>query len=185
MSRTRQLIYAFWIFVVMMLFWQFYTYDRHAQQVSIEHPQQEQHFFFLHTNAPTGGPVVHNDAYVRQISFAARANTPSQGMLTCSVVLRNDGKAKATNVQVMVRPYRGIRLGDDDAGHAKPGYLNDSDPISQLGQWVTFPDLAPGESSTQTAVFVSQQGLTPGDNPGPNIEYQTAKASDSASASAH
>jgi hypothetical protein len=91
------------------------------------------------------------------------------------VTLRNKGNAKAVGIQVSVRPYRGISKGDEDVGHTDLSLLSDSDPISQLGQWVTFPDLAPGESSTRNVVFVSRNDVSPGTNPNPEIQFQTEK----------
>jgi hypothetical protein len=53
--------------------------------------------------------------------------------------------------------------------------LSDGDPTSQIGQWVTFPDIPPGESRTATAVFLSKQGVNPGANPSPEILFQSEK----------
>jgi len=177
MSRLRKLIIAFWIFIGCMLLWQFYEYDQGLTQAEEAHPTQE-HFFFYQTNlAPVAPPPQrHDGAYVEQTSFTTRDNTPATGSFTCQVTLKNDGNAKAVGVQVMVRPYRGIRTGDEDMGHTPLGVLSDNDPLAQLGQWVTFPDLAPGESSTQSVVFLSHPDVQPGANPNPDLVFQTDKS---------
>jgi hypothetical protein len=162
-------------FCIIMLLWQFYNYDKGMTQAQIDHPAQ-QHFFFYNTNAGAPlAPVTHRDAHVRQVEFNGVENSPSAGSFTCAVTLKNDGSAKAVNVQVMVRPFRGIPLGDEDVGGPNRGTLSDNDPRAQFGQWVAFPDLAPGESSTQKVTFIMQSGLHAGNNPSPDIQYETAK----------
>jgi len=178
MSRTRKLIIAFWIFIVIMLLWQFYTYDQGLTQASIDHPQQ-QHFWF--TNSASAAPVAptpeqHTGADVEQTGFMVENNKPGAGSFTCQVTLKNVGNAKAVGVQVNVRPYRGTSTYDEDVGHQKVIVLDDNNPISQFGQWVTFPDLAPGDSSTQSVVFISRTDARPGANPHPEILFQTEKA---------
>ncbi len=176
MSRTRLAIIAFWVVIIIMLIWQFRSYDTGLTQDSIDHPQQ-QHFFFYHTNsAPVAPSAAHSEgADVEQTAFDVQPNAPSAGNFTCRVTVKNLGTAKATGVQVDVRPYKGIALGDLDNGHARPGTMNDSDPISQIGQWVTFPDLAPGEEATETAVFLNRSDVSPGANPQPEIVFETEK----------
>ena len=178
MSRTRKLIIAFWIFIGCMLLWQFYTYDQGLKEAGITHPQQE-HFWFTNSvaTAPAAPSPEHRDgADVQQTGFSVADNTPSMGSFTCQVTLKNRGNAKAVSIQVSVRPYRGISRGDEDVGHADMSVLSDSDPISQFGQWVSFPDLAPGESSTQNVVFIGRTDVRPGTNPQPEIRFQTEKA---------
>jgi len=176
MTTTRKLIWAFWIFIIIVLLWQFYNYNQGMTQDAVEHPQQ-QHFFFYHSNdlaSPAApGPAHHTGAFVHQVGFKVMSDTPGQGSFTCAVTLKNDGDAKAVNVQVHVRPFKGIMLGDEDETELKP--LPDNDPISQLGQWVTFPDIAPGESATQTAVFLNQRVMKPGSNPNPEVIFETEK----------
>ena len=178
MSRTRKLIIAFWIFIGCMLLWQFYSYNKGLDQAAIAHPQQKQYWF---TNSVATAPAAstqptRDGADVQQAGFSVEDNAPSTGSFTCHVTLKNRGNAKAVGIQVSVRPYRGISRGDEDAGHTDMSVLSDSDPISQFGQWVTFPDLAPGESSTQSVVFLGRTDVRPGTNPKPEIHFQTEKA---------
>src|SRR5580765_3113138 len=109
MSRTRMLIISFWIFIGTMLLWQFYTYNQKLDKASEEHPTQA-HFWF--TNAADAAPVApvqeHRDGPdIQQTAFKVENNTPSTGSFTCQVTLTNKGNAKATGIQVKVRPYRG------------------------------------------------------------------------------
>jgi hypothetical protein len=162
MTRTTKLIIAFWVFIVCMLIWQFYDYNKGLDQAAIDHPEQT-HFYFFHTNAapvaPTPAQV--NGADVQQTHYAIENNVPANGNFTIHVTLKNVGNAKALGVQVHVRPYRGMRLGDEDVGNSTLRILPDDDPLSQYGEWVPFPDLAPGESNTQSVIFLSHQGATP------------------------
>jgi hypothetical protein len=165
MSNTQKLIIAFWIIVGFLLLWQFYSYNQGLTQQAIDSPQQKQ---FWYTNAmanphpgPTA-PVVHDHgAYVEQTAYTVEENSPGNGNFTIHVTLKNVGNAKATGVQIHVRPYRGMRLGNEDAGNSPLTILDDDAPLSQFGQWVDFPDLAPGESSTQSVVFLDQPNATP------------------------
>jgi hypothetical protein len=161
----QKLIIAFWIFVGIMLVWQFYTYNQGLSQDAINHPEQKQ-YWFTNTMAKPAAPAptvpeVHQGAYVVQTGYTVEDNAPANGNFTIHVTLKNTGNAKATGVQVRVRPYRGLRMGDEDAGN-KPLYiLPEDDPLSQYGQWVDFPDLAPGESSTQSVIFLKQGAYKP------------------------
>jgi hypothetical protein len=179
MSRTRMLIISFWIFIGCMLLWQFYQYDQGLTQEAIEHPKQE-HFWFTNSVANAAAPVAPSQQHidgpnVQQVGFEVQKNTPNSASFTCLVTLKNVGNAKAVGVQVNVRPFRGITMGDVDAGHAKTAQIKDSDPLAQMGTWVTFPDLGPGEASTQSAVFTIQSAYDPGTNPNPEILFQPEK----------
>ena len=175
MTTTRKLIWAFWIFIIGMLLWQFYNYNQGMTQDAIEHPKPEHYFFPHKTAAAATAPteVHHSGAFVHQVGFVTRKDTPAPGNFTCEVTLKNDGDAKATDVEVHVRPFKGIMLGDEDETALKP--LPDSDPASQLGQWVTFPDIAPGQSASETVIFLNHGVLTPGSNPDPEIVFESAK----------
>ena len=178
MTPIRKLIVAFWIFIVCMLLWQFYDYNQGLKEAAVEHPQQE-HFWFTNSvaTAPAAPAQPKRDGPdVQQTGYSVEDNAPSAGSFTCHVTLKNKGNAKAVAVQVSVRPYRGITRGDEDVGHTDMSILSDSDPISQFGQWVSFPDLAPGESSTQSVIFLSRTDVRPGANPNPEIQFQTEKA---------
>ncbi|MCE0522756.1 MAG: hypothetical protein LV480_07580 [Methylacidiphilales bacterium] len=176
MSRTRKLIIAFWVFIVCMLLWQFYTYNQGLTQAAIDHPQQE-HFYFFHTNAPPAAPsTAHTSgADVEQVGFTTEQNVPAPGYFTCHVTLKNVGNAKAEAIQIMVRPFRGVSNYDQDVGQQHTIVLTDDDPISKFGDWLSFPDLAPGESSTQTISFMSRSDFQPGANPKPNILFHSEK----------
>ena len=171
-------IVAFWVVIIGMLLWEFYSYNHGLTQEAIEHPPQ-QHFYFYHSNsAPVApAPPAHNGPAVVQTGFEVASNSPGLGSFTCRVTLKNVGRLKATGVQVNVRPYKGIALGDvDEGGHHNTNNLSDTDPTSLIGQWVTFPDLAPGESATQTAVFIMRREVQPGTNPEPEIIFDSKKA---------
>ena len=178
MTVTRKLIIAFWIFIAIILAWQFYSYNQGMTQEAVEHPQPE-HYFFFHSNAietAVAPAPERNKASLRQVSFTVQQNEPARGSFTCSVPLKNVGDAKAVNVEIHVRPYKGITLGDEDMGHSSTQPLSDSDPTSQIGQWLSFPDIPPGETRTATAIFPVKQGVHPGANPAPEISFQSEKA---------
>jgi len=161
-TNTTKAIIAFWVFIVCMLLWQFYSYDQGLHQQALEHPQQTR-FFFFHTNSAqvVAPPVQKEGPDVQQVGYTVESNAPAVGSFTVHVTLKNMGKAKAAGVQIHVRPYRGMRLGDEDVGNSPLRILPEDDPLSQYGEWVSFPDLAPGESSSQSVVFLDHQGATP------------------------
>ena len=176
----RWLGLAFWIFIGGMLLWQFFDYNESLNKQVIANPPP-QHYFFFDTNAlqapkkPAAKPVVDGPNVVQK-KFWVKYDEPNPGMFTCYVVVKNIGNAKATNVQLLVRPYRGISLGDDDDGHAKSHVVTDTDALAQISQWITFPDLAPGQASDPgTASFLSSPGAAPGGNPDPEISFDRVK----------
>ena len=81
MTRTRQLIIAFWVFIIAMLLWQFYSYNAGMTKQAEEHPKQE-HFFFYHSNSvahPAEPAIKRNGAYVVQTGFVVKPETPRRG----------------------------------------------------------------------------------------------------------
>jgi hypothetical protein len=175
MTPTRWVIVFFWIFVGAMIIKSILDSEAAHHQAAIDHPQQKQ-FFFTPPPGKVAPAAVNPNADVRQIGYTIQDNTPGAGSFTYQVTLKNVGSRKATAIQIHVRPFRGAINGDEDVGHAtalKP--LQDSDPMSQYGSWITFPDLAPGESSTQSAIFMDRPNLLPGKNPNPEITFETVK----------
>jgi hypothetical protein len=178
MSRTRWLILLFWVVVIGGLIKGGYDFDSNLQSKAAAHPTQDETFF---TPLPGQAPALPaaaaaDEANVQQVAFTVQDDTPGAGSFTCEVTLKNQGNEKARNIQVHVRPFKGVRVGSDDVGHNPLMVLSDTDPLSQLGDWLAFPDLAPGESSTKSIVFTSHAGLEPGLNPKPEIEFTSAKA---------
>jgi hypothetical protein len=175
-ERWRQLIIAFWVVIIGMLLWQFVSYNQSMTQQAVQHPAQTQ-FIFLHTNAPAAAPGMShsNTADIKQSDFTVQPNTPSTFNYTCVITLKNVGHAPATGIQVWVRPYRGTSNYDEDIGQQRTRVLDDHDPISMLGDWLSFPDLAPGESATRTDVFLNRTDAKPGSNPNPQIIFETVK----------
>jgi len=171
---------AFWILVGSMLLWQFQTYNAHLDRVVSDAGPQQQHFYFLNgqTNATTttAAPPKPDGPDVKQISFAVEKDTPSPGFFTCHVQLKNVGNKKALDVQVLVTPFRGALAGNDPEGDRSEVHgLKDSDVVTQISQWVSFPDMAPDESITKDAVFTTQTGYNQGDNTNPQITFHAEK----------
>jgi len=184
MTRTRWLITLFWLFIGGMLLWQFSSYNQHLDQDAIEHPQQ-QHFFFYPTNQASGVTVeptaVVDGPNVQQERYWTEDKTPTPNNFVAHFILKNVGNAKAVSIQIMIRPYSGTTVGDEDNGHSQTHILSDSDPLSQLGQVVDVPDLAPGEeSAVQNVTFFKQGGAPLGSNPHPAITFQRDQASPAA-----
>jgi hypothetical protein len=175
MKPLHWVIVIFWIVVVAMVLKQ--CHDSNVRQDQ-EAEKTQQHFFFSHPpeQKMMSAVATNPNADVEQVGFTVDADTPSQGNFTCNVTLKNIGGKTATGVQVAVRPFRGGHFGNDNVGRAPAGILSDNDPLAQQETWVAFPDLAPGEQSTQSVIFLQQVGITPGNNPRPEIDFQTAKA---------
>ena len=185
MSNMGKLITAFWVFVCGMLIWQFYSYNQHATEEAAAHPRQEQFFFYNTNTAPVVPPAprIPDGPFVKQIANSFENNEPNQGNFIYLVTLKNVGNAKAVGVQVLARPFAGISTGNDDGGDStlihRPGgggaaALN-SNPMADYGQWISFPDLAPGQSDTENAIFLEQGGMNPGGNPAPQILFKSEK----------
>jgi len=175
MSWTRPFIWAFWIFVISMLIWQAYQYNQKISAPDPQHPTDAHYFFYQPNPHAAAAPVVSDGPNVVQAAFSIQDNTPTTSNFTCNVTLKNTGKAKALNVQVRVRPYRGQPMGDTDMGRTAIVPVSDDSTLGQFGQWLEFPDLAPGESSTQSVMFVKQAGGNYGNNPSPEILFSPEK----------
>jgi hypothetical protein len=176
MTRTQWAITVFWVVIGFMLCWQMYSCNAKIEKRAEEHPGPTQ-FFAYQSNASSAvqpKPVYHGAA-VQQIAFIVEPNTPANGQFTCEVTIKNVGTAKATNIQMNVRPYRGIMNADEDVSRTDVKPIDDSNRLAQISEWLTFPDLAPGEKSTQTVSFVDQAGVKPGKNPDPEIQFEAEK----------
>jgi hypothetical protein len=189
----RTWIIIFWVFIIVALLVQLYDYNKSLDRAEVEHPQQKQFFFIAPSQVPVvpaAPPAQHSDAYLVQSDYTVDEDTPARGSFTCHVTLTNKGLKKAVAVQVDVRPFRGMRLGNEDAGHNQLRTLSDTDPLAQFGQWLAFPDIAPGQSVTEDVVFLNRPGahpVVPGGSDGavpgaapvnlqPDIAYQTEKS---------
>ncbi len=171
----RWLYTVFWLFIGIVLLLQFHSYNNGLDKAQVAAGPRQQHFYFYPSHQTTSpvAPKKDNDD-VQQVGTSVDMNTPSPGNFTYHVILRNKGTMKAVNVQVLVYPYRGSTMGNIDRGGAVQP-IDDSNPLSQTSQSVTFPDLAPGESATRDAVFLSTPGYNPGENPQPQITFQIEK----------
>jgi hypothetical protein len=177
MKPLHWVIILFWVFVTAMMLKQCHDTNVQRDEAAAKAPQS---YFF--NQPPPAGPKVapapppSPDADVEQVGFVVQDDTPSPGSFTCNVTLKNLGQKKATGIQIAVRPYRGARYGNDNVGHAPVGIIPDSSRLGQIQAWLAFPDLAPGEQSTESTVFPKETGIEPGTNPNPEIDYQSAKA---------
>lgn len=180
MTRTQKLIALFWVFIGGMLIWQFSSYNHAVVQQAIDHPKPAHYFFDGSSQQPDSVAPSLRAANVQQIGFLTQNDTPSAGSFTAQVILKNVGNTKATGVQVFVRPYRGILVNPNGRQRSNDDFntlpLSENDPLSQFGQWVTFPDLDPGQENTQNVIFLSRSGIGPGKNPQPQIIFETERA---------
>ena len=171
----RWLLILFWVFVGIMLLKSCYDSEMARERAAELHPQQR-HFFFAVPSAPAApSPVVaSSEAKVMQTGFEVQPDTPGAGSFTCQVTLKNVGGTTARNIEVHVRPFRGVRPGSMEIGPLRAPLAED-DPLSQYGSWVSFPDLAPGQSATESATFFDHPNLEPGRNLDPEIVFTTDK----------
>jgi hypothetical protein len=177
MKPLHWVIILFWVFVTAMMLKQCHDMNVQRDEAAAQAPHE---FFFNQPSTskitPMPPPPPSSDADVEQVGFVVQDDTPVPGNFTCNVTLKNLGQKTATGIQIAVRPFRGARYGNDNVGHAPVGILPDSNPLAQRQAWLAFPDLAPGEQSTESTVFPKQVGIEPGSNPNPEIDYQSAKA---------
>jgi len=177
MSWTRRFIWAFWICLGVLICWNLYSCNDKIEKTAAAQAKPDHYFFYqpTHTDA-VAATAVHESAYVEQTKFTVEDNTPSESAFTCHVTLKNTGQTKATSVEVCVRPFRGTLDGSEDNGPNVNKPLADDSPRAQINQWVAFPDLAPGESSTQSVVFVKDgPSSNYGENPRAEITFLPEK----------
>jgi hypothetical protein len=175
MSWTRRFIWTFWICLGVLLCWNLYSCnDKIAQEAA--QPKQDHFFFYQPTKETAAAAAVPAGPRVEQTGFQVEDNTPTNGAFTCHVTLKNTGKSKAIDVQVCVRPYRGSDAGNEDSGPNVSAPIPDDDPRAQVNQWVSFPDLDAGASSTQSVVFTKEKDATNfGNNPKAEIVFRPEK----------
>ena len=178
MSKMSWFITVFWLFIATMLIWEFFSYNKNYGQTQAALPQ-DTHFFFYNTNtdakpAEASTPKV-DGPDVEQTLYSTEDNTPTPGNFTSHITLKNVGSAKAVDIQIRVRPYRGTMTQSGEMSDQGNKYLDENDPLSQYGQFVSVPDLAPGASATIDVVFPDHANVSPGNNPKPEIDFGTEK----------
>ena len=170
MTTTRWLIVAFW--AVMFLIGAFYVVE--SVMKPPPPPVPEKHWFPppLPGSVPSAASA---NADVRLAAYVLKP-VPNSSTFTVDVTVKNVGQKKATGVQVKVQPY----VGTMDTNKAEPGpdEIPDQpggDPMATVVQWVTFPDLPPGQTSTQTLTFSMRGDATPAQSqPHAQVQFQTA-----------
>ena len=149
MTRTHAAIAAFWVVVLGLLAWQFWsapppvkrtagTAPRHAVTREYEGPVRKKKRAF-----------VFRDVMVHQ-------ETPDQFSFTVTLKLQNTGEIAFKNVRVQIRPYRYGYKGQFD-GEA----VEKEDPLYNKMETVTIASLKPGETKPINAVFKSDAGYFP------------------------
>lgn len=191
MTPKRWLIVAVWIIIMGAFVTKFFSQDKRlgrSDDLSAVPSPTPQHFFALHGKGPGDEKpslLKPGVADVRQVAFSYTLRTPEAHYFTCHVTLMNGGALKATHVQVQVRPFRGIPMGNPDGGRfmgSDPNRaISDDNPVAQYNAWVSFPDIEPGQTVSRDAVFFNRPGYTPGDNPNPQIIFETDKPKPAAS----
>jgi hypothetical protein len=177
-TRWKIFVVCFWVFICGMLLWQFFNYNQGLDKQTVESHATGQYFYYdTNTNsAPAKAKV--DGPEVKQVSCDIEDGAPTPPYFTCHVTLKNYGSAKAVHVVIWVRPYKGVSVGDGET--LLPGqpdaYVNDDDPVAQIGEWVSFPDLGPGETNAQTVSFLKRNDFQPGNNPKPEIHYSAEDA---------
>lgn len=186
MSLTQKLIICFWIFVFVMGLWEFHNYNR-GLDAEAEAKGPPQHYLFLPPSTkPTPVSMKHEDgADIVQTRFWVEYDKPTPGSFLCHVMIKNVGNARATGIQVKVRPFRGVSNYNEDGGTQHPITLDDSDPTSMISDFLSFPDLDPGQSETGDVSFLDVPIFKPGKNPSPTIYFQTVKSAAKPGAAGH
>jgi hypothetical protein len=171
MTPLRWLIVLFWGFVAIMLVKTFHDSDVARQNQA--GPAPPAHYFY---QAPSNQPAPNPKADVQQVRYVVQAETPP-GNFTCQVTLKNVGGEVARDVQVEVRPFLGGHTGSDNMGHIPYAILSETDPLSQISNDLAFPDLEPGQESTESLVFMEHLNVEPGNNPKAQISFLSGKKS--------
>ncbi len=174
MTRTRWLIALFWIVVGALLLEQCHEATEKAIKEGRDNPPRQYFFTAPPGPAQPAAPAV-KEPDVRQTAFTVKEETPGPGSFTCYVTLRNFGAVHRPRHLDPGPAYRGVRYGAEDIGHLSHRVLAETDPLSQYSASLSFPDLKPGESSTQPVVFLNQANVKPGFNPRPEISFEVAK----------
>jgi hypothetical protein len=166
MTPTRWLIAAFWTIILCIGV----SYMFQSVTAPVPPPPVARHW--MPPPLP-GAPVASQDADVRLIHYVPHI-VPGAMTFTCDVVVKNFGKKKATEVQVRIQPY----VGNKDTNPAQPGpdeipAQPGGDPMANITQWVSFSDLGPGETATQSLTFPMRSDADPAQAFKPQVTFQT------------
>lgn len=167
MTPTRKLIVGFWVALLLIGAWKFYGYNHTMTSTP---PAPEKHWFLP---APGSAPAKAPVADVRMTRYARRISS-SGTFFTADVTVQNFGQRKATGVQARVQPYVGNR-GTNPAAPGPAGIPSfpNGDPMTNIYQWVSFPDLAPGATATQTITLPMRSDADPAQSFKPHVIFQT------------
>ena len=104
-------------------------------------------------------------------------NRDVPGMVTIQLTLKNRGGATARGVQAFIAPYLGAIPGSDGINmRAKSISTTADSPLGQIGQWVSYGDIAAGQTATSSAQFAAQPGVDPvPSNTHPKLLYTSSQ----------
>jgi hypothetical protein len=169
MTPTRWAIAAFWTILIVMGAY----YAIYYAMLPAPAPVPEQHWF---PPAPGAPPPPVADADIHLTHYVAHI-TPGSAEFSVDVTVQNVGAKKATGVQVTVHPYVGNM--DVDKSQNGPDEIPNQmggDPMRFVTQNLSYPDLDPGQSATQsfTLPMRSDADAAQRDDK-PQITFESAK----------
>ena len=171
MTTTRWMIAAFWAVMIVIGL----TYAVESILAPPPKVVPEKHWF--PAPLPSANAASSASADVRMTHYIES----SAGISTFNVevTLKNFGRKKATGVQIKIFPYTvGSDTNVEPHVHGPdemPLTHGQGDILQTAFQYITFPDIAPGDSSTQTVSLPNRSDADPSDSqPKPEIQFSNA-----------
>ena len=169
MTTTRWIITAFWAVMILVGL----TYAIESILAPPPPVAPEKHWF--PAPLPSSTTTTSAGADVRMTHYIE--SNAGISLFNVAVTLKNFGQKKATGVQIKIFPYT-IGRDMDPNVHGPdemPVTHGQGDILQTASQDITFPDIAPGDSSTQTVSLPMRSDGDPSDSqPKPEIQFSTA-----------
>jgi hypothetical protein len=171
MTPTRWAIAAFWTILIVVGAY----YAIYYALLPAPPPPPEQHFLPPSFPGSTAAAPP-AEAQVKLTHYVAHI-TPGSAEFSVDVTVKNIGGKKAAGVQVTVHPYLGTmdtdktQNGPDENANQMGG-----DPMRNVLQNLSFPDLDPGQSATQTFTLPLRSDAQPAERDDTaQIVFESAK----------
>jgi hypothetical protein len=168
MTPTRWLIVAFWAVVILIGLKYLFT----AVMTPPPPVVPEQHWFAPPLSG--GAPAPTTDADVRLTHYVPKI-VPGAASFTAEVTIQNFGGKKATSIEVRIQPYVGNYDDKKAPGPDEMPNQPGGDPMANVFQWLTFPDLDPGATESQPVTFPMRSDADPAESFIPKVVFQNAK----------
>jgi hypothetical protein len=166
MTPTRWLIVGFWAVIILLA--AKYVIGGILTPPPVTAPPKE----WLPLPAPGTPLPAAPVADVRLTHYVPKVTSGAMSF-SVDVTIQNFGTKKANDIQVRIQPYVGNTSSQSAPGPDEIPNQPGGDPVTNVYQWLDFPDLAAGATETQTVTLPMRSDADPADSFKPQVVFQT------------